>query len=62
MQKQKIGIMGGTFNPIHYGHLLLGECAREQFELDKVLYMPLKKPPHKDIREIAEDAHRMKMI
>ena len=62
MQKQKIGIMGGTFNPILYGHLLLGEGAREQIELDKVLYMPLKKPPHKDVREVAEDAHRIQMI
>lgn len=62
MQKQKIGIMGGAFNPIHYGHLLLGERAREQFGLDKVLYMPLKKPPHKDLNEMASDVHRMKMI
>lgn len=62
MQKQKVGIMGGTFNPIHYGHLLLGECAREQFGLDKVLYMPLKKPPHKDAREIVSDIHRVQMI
>lgn len=62
MQKQKIGIMGGAFNPVHYGHLLLGECAREQFGLDKVLYMPLKKPPHKDLKEMASDVHRMKML
>ncbi len=62
VQKQKIGIMGGTFNPIHYGHLLLGEYAREQFELDKVLYMPSKKPPHKDLEKIVSDYHRIQMI
>ena len=50
-QKNRVGIMGGTFNPIHLGHLMTGECAYEQFELDKVLFMPTKTPPHKTIRE-----------
>lgn len=40
MAARKIGIMGGTFNPIHYAHLLLGEAAREQFGLDRVIYIP----------------------
>jgi len=43
---KKIGIMGGTFDPIHMGHLILGEKAYEQLELDKVLFMPCGNPPH----------------
>ena len=42
---KKIGIMGGTFDPIHMGHLILGEKAYEQLELDKVLFMPCGNPP-----------------
>jgi nicotinate-nucleotide adenylyltransferase len=40
MQTRKIGIMGGTFNPVHYAHLRLAECAREQFHLDRVIFIP----------------------
>ena len=48
MEKRKrIGIMGGTFDPIHIGHLILGETAYQQFQLDKVLFMPAGNPPHK---------------
>ena len=39
--------MGGTFDPIHMGHLILGEQSYEQFQLDKVLFMPSGNPPHK---------------
>lgn len=44
---KKVGIMGGTFDPIHLGHLILGEKAFEQFGLDRVLFMPSGNPPHK---------------
>ncbi len=44
----KIGIMGGTFNPIHNAHLMLGEYAYRNFELDEVWFMPNGNPPHKD--------------
>ncbi|MDO4343483.1 MAG: nicotinate-nucleotide adenylyltransferase [Eubacteriales bacterium] len=47
MEKRKIGIMGGTFDPIHVGHLILGESAYQQFGLEKVLFMPSGNPPHK---------------
>lgn len=40
MKERRIGVVGGTFNPIHYAHLLMGECAREQFALDRVIFIP----------------------
>lgn len=40
MEKRRIGIIGGTFNPIHYAHLFVAECAREQFKLDRVIFIP----------------------
>ena len=39
---KKIGILGGTFNPIHHGHLILGQAAKEEFGLDEILVMPTK--------------------
>ncbi len=60
---KKIGIMGGTFDPIHLGHLILGEKAYEQFGLDKVLFMPSGNPPHKRNREgRATLAQRIEMV
>ena len=44
---KKIGLMGGTFNPIHNGHLVTAEEARVQFDLDEVIFVPSGKPPHK---------------
>ena len=59
----KIGIMGGTFDPIHTGHLILGECAWEQFNLDRVLFMPSGNPPHKTSREgRATQEQRVEMV
>lgn len=56
------GILGGTFDPIHYGHLVLAEKAREAFQLDKVIVVPAAIPPHK-IGEVATEAqHRLKMV
>lgn len=56
----KLGIMGGTFNPIHYGHLRPAEEIRERLRLDKVLFIPSARPPHKD-SEIVEPQHRLEM-
>lgn len=56
----KIGIMGGTFNPIHYGHLRPAEEIRERLKLDKVLFIPSARPPHKD-SGIIEPFHRLEM-
>ena len=49
-KRKKKGIMGGTFDPIHIGHLILGENACLQFGLDSVLFMPSGNPPHKPHR------------
>ena len=46
----KIGILGGTFDPIHNGHLALGKQAYEQFKLDEIWFMPSGHPPHKKSR------------
>lgn len=54
--------MGGTFNPIHNGHLLLGEMAYEQFDLDKVLIMPAKNPYYKTISSNILEEDRVEMI
>ena len=54
--------MGGTFNPIHYGHLLMCEHIREEFNLEKILFVPAKTPPHKGSAEITETEHRMEMV
>lgn len=43
----RIGVFGGTFDPVHYGHLLLAECCREQCALDQVWFLPAAVPPHK---------------
>jgi nicotinate-nucleotide adenylyltransferase len=47
MENKGIGIMGGTFDPIHYGHLVTAEIARSKFALDKVVFVPSGHPPHK---------------
>ena len=60
---KKVGIMGGTFDPIHISHLILGETAYEQFSLDKVLFLPAGNPPHKRNRKGgASDLERVEMV
>ena len=58
----KIGILGGTFNPIHIGHLILAEEAREKLGLDKVIFVPTYLPPHKDNLDIAPAEARLAMV
>ena len=56
-----IGIMGGTFDPIHMGHLVTAEVARQQFMLDYVIFIPAGIPPHKDVNAINAAEHRYLM-
>lgn len=56
----KLGIIGGTFNPIHIGHLIIAESVREAYELDHVLFIPARIPPHKKA-ERASALHRLEM-
>lgn len=58
---RRIGIMGGTFNPIHNGHLAIAERAREQFTLEKVLFMPSGVPYMKNQREVLPIQTRCEM-
>jgi nicotinate-nucleotide adenylyltransferase len=58
----KIGILGGTFNPVHIGHLILAEEAREKLGLDKIIFVPTALPPHKDNLNIAPAKDRLKML
>ena len=61
-KKYRIGIMGGTFDPIHYGHLVMAEQIRENFNLDKVIFIPVGIPPHKRELQITAGEHRYLMI
>ena len=58
----KIGILGGTFNPIHLGHLILAEEVIQKIGLTKVIFAPTNLPPHKDNGEIISACHRLKML
>ena len=58
----KIGILGGSFNPVHLGHLILAEQIREAAGLDRVLFIPASTPPHKPGTELAAGEHRFAMV
>ena len=58
---RRIGIMGGTFDPVHYGHLVAAEGARCHFNLDKVIFVPAGSPPHKIPKQISGANHRLVM-
>lgn len=58
----RLGILGGTFDPVHYGHLLLAESCREQCRLDAVWFLPSNIPPHKRGRELTPAEPRIEML
>lgn len=57
-----LGIFGGSFNPVHQGHLVMAECCREQARLDRVLFVPAATPPHKPAEELARCEDRLVML
>jgi len=61
-QPSRTGILGGTFNPVHLGHLLLAEAAAEAYELSRVLLIPCAAPPHKSVPDLAASEHRLAML
>lgn len=58
----KIGLFGGTFDPIHRGHIALAQAARQQFGLARVLFVPAHIPPHKQKQPLSSFAHRYAMV
>ncbi|MDL1955507.1 MAG: nicotinate-nucleotide adenylyltransferase [Candidatus Desulfofervidus auxilii] len=58
----KLGIFGGTFNPIHVGHLRAAEEVREKLNLDKILFIPASIPPHRPLTELVDFSHRYEMV
>jgi nicotinate-nucleotide adenylyltransferase len=62
VENMQFAIIGGTFNPVHLGHLICAEQAYLEFNLDKVIFMPAGKPPHKEEDKINSPEHRLNML
>ena len=62
MTNGAIGVLGGTFDPVHVAHLAIAEEAREALGLEKVLFIPAAMPPHKVDRPVSEPRHRLAMV
>jgi len=58
----KLGILGGTFDPPHIGHLILAQSAIEKFQLDKILFMPAARQPHKQNQEVTSAEIRLRLL
>lgn len=59
---RRLGLLGGSFNPVHIGHLILARDARERFNLDQVLFVPCACSPHKSGAGLADGRHRLAML
>lgn len=59
---RRLGILGGTFDPIHHGHLVAAGEAHHQLELDRVIFVPAGSPPHKPHQPITPSHHRLRMV
>lgn len=62
MTTTRIGLLGGTFNPVHTGHLIIAEHAADELQLDRVLFVPAQTPPHKPGIDILPAHHRVAMV
>lgn len=62
MTRPAVGLMGGTFDPIHLGHLAIAEEAREALELERIIFVPAARPPHKLRVEVTAVEHRIAMV
>ena len=62
MQTERIGILGGTFNPVHMGHLVIAQDAMELLGLSNVIFVPCWSPPHKTAAQLVSAEHRMAML
>ena len=62
LQSKKLGILGGTFDPVHYGHLLIAQSALEEFDLDQVLFLPTGRSPHKPSDQVTNPGIRCEMV
>lgn len=58
---KRVGILGGTFDPIHVGHLMMAEAVRGEYQLDEILFIPAASPPHKEGQRITSAEHRYLM-
>lgn len=60
--KARLAVLGGTFDPVHYGHLIAAEHARAEVGIDKVIFIPAGAPPHKNVLGVTEGEHRCRML
>ena len=58
----RIGVYGGSFDPVHIGHLIIAEILRHELRLHEVVFLPVGRPPHKPHQELAANEHRLRML
>jgi nicotinate-nucleotide adenylyltransferase len=59
---QRFGLFGGSFNPIHCGHLIVARAVAERLDLDRVILLPSARPPHKEVAGLLDGSHRAEMV
>ena len=59
---ERVGILGGTFDPVHLGHVALAEAVLARYPLDTILFIPAANPPHKSNLDICDISHRLLML